>query len=303
MRIVALFILITCHFIVVGQNKKDTVMVFYLGGQSNMDGYGYNSDLPDSLDNELENVFIFHGNPAGDNDKRGGAGIWEVLKPGHGKEFSSDGKMNFLSSRFGVELSFAKRLQQLFPDQKIALIKYSKGGSSLDSSVARGFGCWEPDFNGVNGLNQYDYCLRTIKKALFTRDINEDGIEDVLIPSGIIWMQGESDAYIEESAQNYYSNLKRLMDLLRASFHTDDLPVVLGKITDSGKEKDGKVWEYGELIQYAQEKLARNELQTTIVRSTKDYNYSDKWHYNSEGYIDLGVKFADSVSQLILHFH
>ena len=286
-------------FLLVAQNKKDTIRVFYLGGQSNMDGYGYCKDLPDSLNKKFKDVFIFHGNPAGDNQSGGGLGLWENLKPGHGVKFSSDGKKNKLTPRFGVELSFAERLQELFPGEKIALVKYSKGGTSIDSTMARTFGCWEPDFIGTNGLNQYDHCLNAIRQAMFTRDIDEDGKEEVLIPSGIIWMQGESDAYTEDCALRYYSNLKRLMDLLRAAFLTDDLPVVIGKISDSWRDKDGKVWEYGELIQHAQEKFAKTDGKAAIVRDTRYYKYSDKWHYDSEGYIDLGTRFADKVYQLI----
>jgi len=29
--------------------------------------------------------------------------------------------------------------------------------------------------------------------------------------------------------------------------------------------------------------------------STDEYNYSDPWHYDSAGYLDLGEKFADAV--------
>jgi hypothetical protein len=55
-------------------------------------------------------------------------------------------------------------------------------------------------------------------------------------------MQGERDAtYTEEIANRYYFNLKRLIDLMRASFLTDDLMVVLGKISDSWNDKDRKV--------------------------------------------------------------
>ena len=131
-------------------------------------------------------------------------------------------------------------------------------------------------------------------------DIDGDGEKDHLIPAGIIWMQGESDAsYGEELANRYYTNLKRLMDLIRASLHSDDLPVVLGKISDSWKDTDGKVWDYGELVQYAQEKYACTYRQAAIVRNTRFYKYSDPWHYDSEGYIDLGEKFADAIYQLI----
>ena len=133
-------------------------------------------------------------------------------------------------------------------------------------------------------------------------DIDNNGTEDILVPAGIVWMQGESDAsFNEEIAQSYYFNLRRLMELIRASFRTDDLPVVIGKISDSWDDsRDGKVWDYGELVQYAQEKYARTDGKAAIVRDTRYYNYSDTWHYDSMGYIDLGEKFADALFHLTL---
>ena len=280
--------------------NSDTVRVYYLGGQSNMDGYGYNKDLPRSLSQENMDVWIFHGNPVGDDLPDGGLGIWEALQQGHGAGFQSDGKSNKLSDRFGVELSMAKRLQELYPGERIAFIKYSMGGSSIDSLATGRFGCWEPDYRGSTGINQYDNFLQTVRTAVKSSDIDGDGKTDILIPSGIVWMQGESDAnFTEEIALRYYQNLKRLMDLIRASFRCDDLPVLIGKISDSWNDTyDGKVWDHGELVQYAQEKYVRTDGHAAIVRSTRYYLYSDPWHYNSEGYVDLGEKFAEFLHKL-----
>lgn len=278
----------------------NTFRLIYLGGQSNMDGYGYNADLPASLDKIFENVCIFHGNPAPDEATNGGLGIWAKLQPGHGVGFSSDGKTNQLSNRFGIELSLAQRLQELYPGERIAIIKYSRGGTSIDSLAARNFGSWEPDYRGTNGLNQYDHFLATLRNAMNVTDIDGDGTPDRLIPTAILWMQGESDGALGEAiASRYYDNLKRLMDLIRAAFWTDDLPAVIGKISDSwNDDKDGKVWDQGELVQYAQEKYARTDANAAIVRSTRYYKYSDPWHYDSAGYIDLGKQFAEAVHGL-----
>jgi len=299
LKILAFIILLPLIAFSRQEENVSTIKLFYLGGQSNMDGYGFNSDLPDSLDKQFENVWIFHGNSAGDDMGNGGLGIWERLKPGHRVGFSSDGNTNNLSDRFGIELSFAKKLQKLYPNEKIGIIKYSKGGSSIDSLAASNFGSWEPDYNGISGINQYDHFLATIRNAMFIKDIDGDGEEDRLNPSGIIWMQGESDAaHGEEIASRYYLNLKRLMDLIRASLRADDLPVVIGKISDSWDDPDGKVWDYGELVQYAQEKYAKTDDNAAIIRSTRYYKYSDTWHYDSAGYIDFGKEFADAVYQL-----
>lgn len=278
------------------QTERDSVRVFYLGGQSNMSGFGKNSELPDSITSNLNNVWIFQGNPAPDEDRSGGVGKWAEITPGHGWEFTTDGEKNNLSEFFGVELSFAKKIREYYPNDKIAIIKYARGGISIDSLASGGWGSLEPDYRGQNGINQYDHFLRTVHLAFDDRDIDNDGIEDYLVPTGIIWMQGESDGrFTEDIARRYYNNLRRLIDLIRAALHTDDLPVVIGKISDSGKTKSGKSWKHGELVQYAQEKYVRTDQNATIVRSTKNYGYYDEYHYDSKGYIDLGEKFAEAI--------
>jgi len=281
----------------ISQNlEKETIRLFFLGGQSNMEGHGLNPELPDSLSGIIENVWIFHGHPVGDGNHKGGLGKWDKLKPGNGAGFTSDAVSNKLSHKFGPEVSFGKKLEDLYPGEKIALIKYARGGSSIDSEAAREYGSWEIDYRGADGINQFDHFLITLKGALNTKDIDGNGIEDVLVPSGIIWMQGESDATISEDiARRYYANLKRLMDLIRAAFREDDLAVVIGKISDSGLDNNGKTWRYGELVQHAQEEYVRKDRNAAIVRDTKNYEYSDPWHYDSEGYIDLGIKFAEAI--------
>ncbi len=291
--------LIICPFLGYSQEETtDSIKVFFLGGQSNMVGRGVNDDLPASLNQTFSNVWIFHGNTATQKDGRSGLGKWENLKPGHGAGFKSDGSTNIYSNKFGVELSFARKLAELYPKEKIALIKYACGGTSIDTMANRRSGYWEPDYSGNQSSNHYDNFLITIKNAFAVSDIDGDGNDDYLIPSGIIWMQGESDGNDEKVALRYYANLKRLMELMRASLRNNDLPIVLGKISDSGNDVDGKAWDYGELVQYAQEKFAKTDKNAAIVRTTKIYKYSDPWHYDSNGYMDLGEKFAETIFNL-----
>lgn len=280
------------------QSKTENIRLFYLGGQSNMTGFGYSKDLPNDLKKSLKDVYIFEGNPVPDEEKDGGVGKWEILQPGHGVGFTSDGKKNMLSERFGIELSFAKKLKELYPNEKIAIIKYARNGSSLDSLSAREWGSWEPDYSSNGGINQFDNFLTTLRNAYSDADIDDNGIPDNLIPSGIVWMQGESDAHLDDAAHAYFDNLGRLMNLMYAAFRTDDIPVVIGKISDSGNNDVGKVWKFGELVQHAQEKYASKNKNVAIIRSTKSYEYTDPHHYNSEGYLDLGEKFAEAIFKL-----
>jgi hypothetical protein len=280
--------------------QQDTFLLFYLGGQSNMDGFGYNRDLPKPMAGKMKDVWIFTGQSAEDGDSGGGQGIWAPLQAGNGSGFAFDGRTNKLSDRFGVELSFAKSMQEAFPGKKIALLKYARGGTSIDSLAAGGMGCWEPDMKGKGGVNQYDHFLHALNLSLHDRDINEDGVQDFLLPTGILWMQGESDAaYTTSIAQGYEANLKRLIDLFRAALRQDDLPVVIGRISDSRQNALQKVWMYGELVQHAQEQFVRKDIRARIVRDTERYGYSDPWHYDSQGYLDLGTAFAREMVSLL----
>jgi hypothetical protein len=278
--------------------------VYYLGGQSNMDGFGYNSELPADLNQPMTGVPIFHGNPMPDGVPVDGRGLWTTLQPGHGWGFSSNGNENTYSDRFGVELTLARRLRELHPDQPIAIIKYSRGGTSIDQAAAGGFGCWEPDFEGGEGegqgINQYDHFLAAIRYAHSSHDIDGDGTEDTLTPAGIVWMQGESDAaYTPEIAAKYEANLKRLMDLIRAALRTDDLPVVIGRISDSHQGANGAaIWTHGDIVRQLQADYCQHDGAAALVTSTDEYGYSDPYHYDSPGYIDLGIKFADTLESL-----
>ena len=273
-----------------------TFRLYYLGGQSNMDGFGYAKDLPEELRAPLPGVYVFHGSPRPDGPPLDGRGLWAPLRPGHGIGFRSDGRSNAYSERFGVEVSLGRRLRELAPDAGVALIKYSREGTSIDRAAAGTWGCWEPD---VEGINQYDHFLATVRNAFAAGDVDGDGAADTLIPAGIVWMQGESDAARggEETARRYEANLKRLVDLIRAALRVDDLPVVIGRISDSGH--GGKpMWPQGAIVREAQASFCAKDVAAALVTSTDGYRYSDPWHYDSAGYLDLGRQFAEALVRL-----
>jgi len=284
--------------------------LYFLGGQSNMDGYGYVKQLPAELAGEVEGVMIFHGNRAKDGVAPDGRGCWAPLQPGYGVGFRSDGTTNQLSDRFGPELTFGRHLRKLDPHTKVAIIKYSRGGTSIDVEApnAKSFGCWEPAFKGGQGdgegVNQYDHFLATVRNALAVRDIDGDGTEDRLVPTGIVWMQGESDAFTEPVAKRYEANLKNVTDHIRRVLVGKDsaaaakLPVVIGRVADSGRDADGKMMDYGQIVQAAQAAFAEKDDNANLVASPNGYKFCDAWHYDTATYIDLGRQFATSMKAL-----
>ncbi len=271
--------------------------VYYLGGQSNMDGYGWNKDLPAEHDDVVEGVYIFHSQPRLDDVPATGDGMWSELRPGHGTGFQSDGETNAYSERFGPELTFGHELKQLYPSRNIALIKYSLGGSALQEGTPA-YGTWAPDYRDIN---QYDHALATIANAAAATDIDGDGELDTLVPAGIAWMQGEADAYQSyDAALAYEANLKRMMDLLRAALRTDDLPVVIGRITDSGRADDGNVMDHIKIVQEAQRRFVEKDSWAaySTVTDGQPYPEDDDWHYESQAYLAMGVDFARQLNGL-----
>ncbi len=144
------------------------------------------------------------------------------------------------------------------------------------------------------------FILTTMRNALAQADIDGDGVVDRLIPSGIVWMQGEADAFDSQAAADEYrANLERLMNLLRAAMRVDDLPVVIGKITDSGMEEDGSVMDYIETVQRAQQDFATSDSCAAYVTVTDDLTHSsDAWHYDTDGFVRLGIAFAEAMQEL-----
>lgn len=277
--------------------KVKTYKLYFLGGQSNMVGYGYAEKLPRGLDHAVDHVMIFRGRPAFDGDRNAGTGIWAPLTPGYGNGFDTDGHTNMLSDRFGPELGFGIELSTSLPDSSIALVKYALGGTGLASGV--GLGSWHPTDKNGKRVNQFDHALRTLHNALSARDIDGDGVRDRLVPAGIIWMQGESDAGKDiETAEAYQDNLAQLVRSLRTALDDEHLPVVIGKITDSGMDDDGHVMDYADRVQHAQEAFAADDPCAELVRVTDHLSYVDNRHYDTDGFIELGEAFAEAVLRL-----
>ena len=278
----------------------DEFDLYFLGGQSNMEGFGSVEHLSESDRSTVPGAWIFQSTPTPDQRPIDGKGVWSQVQPGHGTSFTFDGTRNRLSNRFGVELSFAKAMRERRPGRKLAIIKYARNGSSIDPRAAGNWGCWEPNFLATSGefrdINQYDQFLSTVRNALAIEDIDGDGERDRLRPAGILWMQGESDAAFSEAvADDYENNLKRLMDLVRAVLRSDGLPVVIGRISDSKKNTNDKVWKYGDRVREAQLQFTQRDRAARLVRDTDEYQYSDPWHYDSKGYLALGRRFAEGL--------
>lgn len=274
-----------------------TYQVYFLGGQSNMVGYGPIGLLDDAQRGPHPDIPIFAGHAPADRGKNGGAGSWTPLQPGFGFGFRATNSGAILSDTFGPELMYGLDLAGRDADRNIAIIKYARGGTSL-SGEARNGGVWGPDADPAWRPNQYDFAETTIKNAFSSRDIDGDGKPDTLIPAGIVWMQGEADANSEPSALNYERNLRTLIARLRSAMNAPDIPVIIGKITDSGRDDDGMAMDFAELVQAAQAAVVASDPCAAWVTKIDTYKHQDKWHYTGRSYLQMGSDFAAAMAAL-----
>ena len=101
----------------------DEYDVYLLAGQSNMDGRGLVEDLEPEQTEGLDNAIIFYRNVAVSSEG------WQPLEPGFSWPPKYRGDLP--APTFGPEIGFVQTMNQARPDHKIALIKGSKGGTSL----------------------------------------------------------------------------------------------------------------------------------------------------------------------------
>jgi hypothetical protein len=276
-----------------------TVHVYLLAGQSNMDGLGLVNELPYEYTVPLEDVMIYNPNRRNDQDSIEDEGFWDTLRPGHGSGYGFDATGHKFSDKFGIELSFAKTLRELQPDQSIALFKYAKGGASIHPDAANAYGSWIPDFDRGNGINQWDHFEHHFKRAMSMTDIDGDGVEEKLVPAGILWLQGESDAvYTEDIARQYEANLASLMARMREVVGDPQLPIVIARISESMQGPSGILLTYGDIVRQAQASFVASDPYAAYIDAPVGHGWSDPWHYDSKTYLDLGVSFAKAISMI-----
>jgi len=201
--------------------------VFLLGGQSNMAGVGqYPGGVINGQTIPPEPAIVHPYDDPQPDVKFWYNNAWTDLRPGFG----------YQPSEIGPEVTFGYRLNQLFPDDDIYLVKYAESGSNLAVQ-------WKPDGTGA----VYNAFKSMVNAAL--QNLNNAHLNPEVV--GMIWMQGESDANKHEYAVNYAANLKALINKVRLDFGAD-MRFVIGRIDD---------WPWGaaadcELVRAAQQTVA-----------------------------------------------
>jgi hypothetical protein len=245
---------------------------FVLAGQSNMVGLGINSQLSPVDSSAVPSTYIYynggvHANPNSQS--------WLSLAPGFGAT----------QQNFGPELSFGRRLQEVWTDRNIAIIKIAEGGTQLSTR-------WLPP----NG-DLYKRLISEVKAQI--NKLRSAGLHGDPQLAGFAWMQGEADACEQNPSSAYFANLTKLFLSIRGDLGVADLPISAGWISPQGG------WAFSEAVRMATA-LVSVRLGQVASFDTIDLKTfpNDKAHFDSNSNIILGQRFANAIAAMLpLQWH
>ncbi len=172
--------------------------------------------------------------------------------------------------KYGPELSFGRTMGDAI-DSKIGIVKHAEGSTSL-----------AVDWNPTDGILYGQLVQRFgIAKTFWSGQGYDVNV------AGIVWMQGEQDAKVEEMADAYESNLRHFIDEVRNDFQAPAAPFVYGLIR-------GKDYRYRNVVRAAQFAVADHELGAYLI-GTDDLETFEGLHFTSESQIVLGRRFATAM--------
>ncbi|MHC4207489.1 MAG: sialate O-acetylesterase [Planctomycetota bacterium] len=231
----------------------------------------------------------------------------------------SDGKYLFILSGqsnmqgMNQKLTFEPRVFEEFGEQNVLIVKEAIGGRPIrmwihdwapadDWKVDPNIPGTKPPTREENGV-MYQSMMQKI--ATETKGAKPKAI-------AFCWMQGERDARERHSAV-YERSLKKLFSQLKEDFPGIQMVFVIGKLSDFGKDNKQKFYPEWEEVCRAQEKVAADTPNCTII-GTDDLNTGaspphwktkkvtqrvDDLHMSADGYKILGLRFAEESIKLL----
>lgn len=245
--------------------------VYLLAGQSNMDGRGDASQLTASQKAVPESAIIYYRNPPFSTDG------WKSM--GTGFSVPPKFKGDLPSSAFGPEIGFVSFMSDARPGRPIALIKGSRGGTSLRVDWVPG----EPGKPETQGPC-YRHFVETMRQA--TSGLVESGHSYRL--RGMLWHQGESDSKSTEAV--YRERLMGLISRIREDVDVADLPVVVGEVFDNGKR---------DRVRSAIKAVGTSGPTVGFVSAEGTSTWDEGTHFDAKSQWLLGQRFGKEMRKLI----
>jgi len=172
---------------------------------------------------------------------------------------------------FGPEIAFSYKLTRKLKEP-IGIIKVAYGSTSLAED-------WSPD----NPKSRYHRLLKRVNAARENRKF------EIV---GMLWMQGERDSKYPKMAKAYGVNLATFIDRARKDFKSPDMLFIAGRVNPPKA-----MFKFVDTVRKAQEecKLPRY----AFIDCDPLKKGPDNVHYTTEGYVEMGYRFADGVLKLL----
>lgn len=195
--------------------------------------------------------------------------------------------------RLNPNKSFIPTLKQVFDEEQIIVVKYSKGGTP----IKRWYRNWVDENGNSSDTTAYLY------NQLISVVIDSIDSQDISTVT-FLWMQGERDAGAGYG-KVYKRSLIGLYNQLSEDLHRSDINFVIGRLSDFDLQNAS--YPHWTLIRKAQMRVANSDSRFDWV-NTDDLNdginengetIRNDLHYSKKGYEIFGRRLANKAIELI----
>ncbi len=176
-------------------------------------------------------------------------------------------------------MSFGRAIADANPSETYAIIKHGEKGTNLVYQ-------WNPTYGP-----SYTTFKGTVADGITALQAAGYSTEVV----GMLWMQGESDAF-NTTAAAYQTNLTAFIEDVRNNYGSN-LPFVIGEITRSYILNGVDYTAWMTMIADAQTAIGETDPYSEFV-STTDLVFFDGIHFDANSTVTLGERFASAFLNL-----
>ncbi|WP_269523078.1 sulfatase-like hydrolase/transferase [Coraliomargarita parva] len=189
-------------------------------------------------------------------------------------EFGSLAALQPSGTNFGPEITFGRHMADRYPDEHFALIKSAAGGTDLAND-------WDPETGAV-----YTSFRNAVTNGIAALKAGGNTTEIV----GMLWTQGERDARLGRSTQEYTDDLIEFIADIRTRYGTA-LPFFLSRLSihQTDLPSDSLAG-----IRAAQEAVAAADLNAYLIDTDECALSNDNLHFSAIGQMALGEAFSDT---------
>jgi len=298
------------------QSSANTVQVYILAGQSNMEGQGVvDMDHPKYYNGGkgiLNRVMADPKNAARYKHLKDEQGNWTVRDDVFVRFRNRQGVMaggltigftgygsNDSRHHIGPELQIGHRLGDA-AEAPVLLIKTAWGGKSL-------FKDFRPPSAGGDVGEYYTKMHAEVKESLDNAAKEFPSLEGRQLEiTGFIWFQGWNDMFDKDALAEYETNLTHLIKDVRKEYNKPKLPVIIGELGNGGP----KAGENMLAIRAAQKAAAaRKEFDGTVKfvsttafarpkENSPNVGHGHHWFGNAESYFLIGDALGKAMVEL-----